>query len=81
MTQSRLDYTKTAPDRLKAMYALEEYVRHSGLEPALLELVKMRASQINGCAFCLDMHSKNARRRRNGGAALGLVRVARNAVF
>ena len=47
MTQSRLDYTKTAPDRLKAMYALEEYVRHSGLEPALLELVKMRASVAN----------------------------------
>jgi AhpD family alkylhydroperoxidase len=43
------------------MLGLEQYARHSGLEAALLELVKMRASQINGCAFCLDMHSKDAR--------------------
>ena len=56
-----MDYAKTAPDGLKAMLGLEQYVRHSGLEPGLLELVKMRASQINGCAFCLDMHSKDAR--------------------
>jgi AhpD family alkylhydroperoxidase len=45
-----------------AMMALETYVRKSsGLEPALLELVRMRSSQINGCAYCLDMHSKDAR--------------------
>jgi AhpD family alkylhydroperoxidase len=60
MTQ-RIDYTKVAPDALKAMLGLESYVRHSGLEPSLLELVKMRVSQINGCAYCLDMHSKDAR--------------------
>ena len=59
--EARSDYAKTAPDGLKAMFGLEQYVRHSGLESALLELVKMRASQINGCAFCLDMHSKDAR--------------------
>jgi AhpD family alkylhydroperoxidase len=59
--QPRLDYARTAPDGLKAMLGLEQYARQSGLEPALLELVKMRASQINGCAFCLDMHSKDAR--------------------
>lgn len=59
--QARLDYVKSAPDGFKAMSGLEQYVRHSGLEPALLELVKIRASQINGCAFCLDMHSKDAR--------------------
>jgi AhpD family alkylhydroperoxidase len=59
--EARLDYAKAAPDGLKAMLGMEQYVRHSGLEPALLELVKMRASQINGCAFCLDMHSKDAR--------------------
>ena len=45
----------------KAMYGIEHVVRTSGLEPALIELVKMRASQINGCAYCLDMHSKDAR--------------------
>jgi AhpD family alkylhydroperoxidase len=56
-----MDFMKTAPDGYKAMSALESYVRQSGLEHALLELVKTRASQINGCAFCLDMHTKDAR--------------------
>jgi AhpD family alkylhydroperoxidase len=56
-----MDYMKTAPDGYKAMSALESYVRQSGLEHSLLELVKTRASQINGCAFCLDMHTKDAR--------------------
>ncbi len=57
----RMDYAKAAPDGYHAMSALEGYVRRSGLEPALLELVKTRASQINGCAYCLDMHTKDAR--------------------
>lgn len=57
----RLNPAATAPDIYKAMVALEAAIRHSGLEPSLIELVKMRASQINGCAFCLDMHSKDAR--------------------
>jgi AhpD family alkylhydroperoxidase len=56
-----MDYVKAAPDGYKAMSALESYVRQSGLEHSLLELVKTRASQINGCAFCLDMHTKDAR--------------------
>lgn len=43
------------------MMALEKYVRHSDLEPSLIELVKLRASQINGCAYCIDMHTKDAR--------------------
>ncbi len=59
--QPRLDYTKVSPGAVKAMSELERFVRQSGLEKPLLELVKMRASQINGCAFCLDMHSKDAR--------------------
>ncbi len=59
--QSRMDYKNAAPGVFKAMMEMEAYVRHCGLEPALLELVKMRASQINGCAYCLDMHSKDAR--------------------
>jgi AhpD family alkylhydroperoxidase len=46
---------------IKAMYALEEPLRNSSLEPALRELVKTRASQLNGCAYCLDMHTKDAR--------------------
>lgn len=59
--QSRMDYSKVAPEAVKGMWELESYVRHSGLEPRLLELVRLRASQINGCAFCVDMHTKDAR--------------------
>lgn len=59
----RIDYAKTAPDGMKAMLGLEGYVRRSGLEGSLLELVKLRASQINGCAYCVDMHTKDARAR------------------
>jgi AhpD family alkylhydroperoxidase len=59
--QPRLDYTKASPDGIKAMYGLQKYLRGCGLEHSLWELVKMRASQINGCAYCLDMHSKDAR--------------------
>ena len=60
MTQ-RIDYPKAAPDGFKAMLGLETYARNSGLEHSLLELVKTRVSQINGCAYCLDMHTKDAR--------------------
>ena len=61
--QSRLEYGKVAPGARDAMLGLESYAHGSGLEPALLELVKIRASQINGCAYCLDMHTKDARSR------------------
>ncbi|MFB3917456.1 MAG: carboxymuconolactone decarboxylase family protein [Terriglobales bacterium] len=57
----RLEYGKVAPGANPAMYAVEKYARQSGLEPGLLELVKLRASQINGCAYCVDMHTKDAR--------------------
>jgi len=60
--ESRIDYYKVAPaGASQAMLGLEHYVRNCGLEHQLLELVKMRASQINGCAYCIDMHSKDAR--------------------
>jgi len=57
----RIDTFRVSPKAYQAMNALQQYVNESGLEHSLLELVKMRASQINGCAFCLDMHSKDAR--------------------
>lgn len=57
----RLNYQKAAPEALKGMLELEKYVHNSGLERSLYELVKTRASQINGCAYCLDMHTKDAR--------------------
>jgi len=60
--KERLNYAKVSPDALKAMRELEKYVAASGLERSLYELVKTRASQINGCAYCLDMHTKDARK-------------------
>jgi AhpD family alkylhydroperoxidase len=59
--ESRLNYTKLAPGGVQAMYKMHKYVEDSGLERSLLELVKTRASQINGCAYCIDMHTKDAR--------------------
>src|SRR5437899_7482613 len=61
--QARVEYWKVAPETLTAMRAVETYVRESSLEPALLELARLRASQINGCAYCIDMHTKDARAR------------------
>src|SRR5690554_3903612 len=59
---SRIEYAKVAPGALQAMVSLERYVREeTGLEAELVELVKLRASQINGCAYCIDMHTKDAR--------------------
>jgi len=57
----RIDHRKVEPSTLRAMLAIQHVVEESGLEPGLLRLVEMRASQINGCAYCLDMHSKAAR--------------------
>jgi AhpD family alkylhydroperoxidase len=59
--EHRFDYQKTAPEAVRAMFALGKYIAGCGLEANLLELVKLRASQINGCAYCLDMHTKDAR--------------------
>lgn len=59
--EPRIDYRKYAQEGTKALFALEKYIAESGLDKKLMELVKMRASQINGCAFCIDMHSKDAR--------------------
>ena len=57
----RLEYFKVAPAALQAQLAMERQVRSSGLEHSLLELVKIRASYMNGCAYCIDMHTKDAR--------------------
>jgi len=57
----RIDFAAVAPGAVTAMRGVEQYVRNSGLEPALVHLVKLRASQLNGCAYCVDMHTKDAR--------------------
>ena len=57
----RIDYRKASPGAFQAMLGVEKYVHQSGLDAALLELVKTRVSRINGCAYCLDMHTQDAR--------------------
>ena len=57
----RMNFYQAAPDTMKAMMALENQIQSTGLEQSLMELVKTRASQINGCAFCLHMHTRDAR--------------------
>ena len=60
--KARIDFNEVAPALTKALLQLEAYVNHhTGLDPVLLNLVRMRASQINGCAYCIDMHSKDLR--------------------
>jgi AhpD family alkylhydroperoxidase len=59
--KQRLNYAEVGGGALRAMYGLEAYLAKSGLERSLLLLLKFRVSQINGCAYCLDMHSKDAR--------------------
>jgi AhpD family alkylhydroperoxidase len=59
--QPRIDYRKYAPEALQSMLGLEKYIAACGLDRKLVLLMKMRASQINGCAYCLDMHSIDAR--------------------
>ena len=57
----RIDYKTVAPAALRAQSGLEQYVRSTGLEHSLIHLIKLRASYINGCAYCVDMHTKDAR--------------------
>src|SRR5262249_4574434 len=59
--EARIDYRKFGGEPLKAILEIEQYLGNSGLDHKLLHLLKMRASQINGCAYCIDMHSKDAR--------------------
>ncbi len=61
--RSRIEYAKAAPELMKAMRPFTDYVHNCGLEASLIDLVMLRASQINGCAYCIDMHTKDARLR------------------
>ena len=58
----RMNFMQAAPDTIKALMALEAQIQGSGLEQSLIELVKTRASQINGCAYCINMHTSDARK-------------------
>jgi AhpD family alkylhydroperoxidase len=59
--ERRIAFLKVAPGAYKAMLGLEEYLHQCGLEESLLHLIKLRASQVNGCAYCIDMHWKDLR--------------------
>jgi len=79
--QSRLDFYKASPEATKAMVALEERVSSSGIEKPLAELVRLRASQLNGCAFCVDMHTTDARKGGETERRLAAVTVWRETPF
>src|SRR5258705_9609879 len=61
--KTRMNFYQTAPETIKALNALESKAQSSGLEQSLIELVKTRASQINGCAYCVNMHTQDARKQ------------------
>lgn len=61
--QPRMEYHKASPDAVKAMFALSQAVQKSGIEQSLVDIVNLRASQINGCAYCIDLHVREALER------------------
>lgn len=78
---ARINYEKIAPEAIQAMQKLEEYVRQSRLERSLLELIRLRASEMNGCAFCVDMHTQDARAEGETEQRLYAVAVWRDTPF
>ncbi|HLM62111.1 MAG TPA: carboxymuconolactone decarboxylase family protein [Pyrinomonadaceae bacterium] len=79
--QQRLNYNRLAPAGIQAMANLNKFVEESELEHSLLELVKTRASQINGCAYCIDLHTKDARTLGESEQRLYLLNAWREAPF
>ena len=77
--KARLNMTQAAPEAAQAMRALSGYVKASGLEPSLYELINIRVSQINGCAFCLHMHARDARTHGEAEARLHVLAAWREA--
>ena len=77
----RVDYRKVFPDGVRAMAELERAVRSASVEPELLELVRIRASQINGCTYCLAMHNRDARARGEHQTRLDTVAAWREAPY
>jgi len=79
--KQRLDFYKASPEAIKAMVGLEQRIGKSGLEKSLIELVRLRASQINGCAYCVDMHSADARKGGENERRLATLSVWRETPF
>ncbi|TDU32142.1 AhpD family alkylhydroperoxidase [Panacagrimonas perspica] len=81
METTRLDFYKSSPAAMKAMHGLEQHIAKSSVEKPLAELVRLRASQINGCAFCVDMHYADARKGGETERRLAAVTVWRETPF
>ncbi|MCY0107120.1 carboxymuconolactone decarboxylase family protein [Pseudomonas monsensis] len=77
----RLDYYNASPKAMKAMIAMEALTSHLSIEQPLLQLIRIRASQLNGCAFCTDMHSVDARRAGESDRRLYAIAVWRDSGF
>jgi AhpD family alkylhydroperoxidase len=77
----RIDYNKLAPDAVKALLTMEAYVNKTALEKSLLNLIKLRASQINGCAYCVDVHTTDAKKEGESERRLHAVVVWRESSF
>lgn len=79
--QTRMDYSKANPEAFQTMLKLEGFIQTSGLDRSLYELIKIRASQINGCAYCINMHTKDARKLGESEERLYLLSAWREANF
>ena len=79
--EPRLNFYKSSPEAMKAMQGLEQHIARSSLEKPLVELVRLRASQINGCAYCVDLHSSDARKAGESERRLAAVVVWRETPF
>jgi AhpD family alkylhydroperoxidase len=79
--ESRLNFHKSGPDAMKAMSGLEQQVARSGLEKPLVELVRLRASQVNGCAYCIGVHTADARKAGESERRLATVAAWRETPF
>jgi len=75
----RMNFYQAAPESIKALTAVETQIQSSGLEQSLIELVRTRASQINGCAFCINMHTLDARKHGETEQRLDLLNAWREA--
>jgi AhpD family alkylhydroperoxidase len=79
--QPRFDYSKIAPETYRAMLGLEKTINDSGLDAILLDLLRLRVSQINGCAYCIDMHAKDLRARGESEQRIYLLNAWRESPF
>lgn len=78
---TRLDFSSVGGDAIKAMAAVEQRIARSGLERSLIDLVRLRASQINGCAYCIDVHAGDARRAGESERRLAVLSAWRDTAF